>query len=407
MKLRSLINFGQAIPIATGINIHFGEDDYIEISVVVLEKRKQIVQLRSAESSVSSIKQLEEFLEKNVPEGSKLHINIEGRGVLLKAIPKNQTHNHQVLMSSVFPMVQEDDFLSQLYTSAECDFLHVVRKDLLVRLQQLNERYAWVSYSLGVFIAAPLVPLLGYEEVLVKNYAIQIASGKIVAISPNIEPDTPPIIFTHESIPSDVFLAYCSAWYLLLGGGGLTFSKWDSHEQSVERYQASIHLYRAGKWALSVLLGALLLNTILYFYLQKNVANLEAQESFVTSRYKKTSSLQKQTSKLKEMYSRIGWRSNLIPVFYADQIALLVPPEIQLTSLDIGVLDDAILKAERKQVYQSSLIQVKGLAKDPISLHKLIELLEKYSWVEEIDQHRYRHDARQNLGVFEFVIRIK
>lgn len=407
MKLRSLINFGQAISVVTGINIHFGEEDCIEISVVVLEQKEQIVKLRSAYSFMQSLKQLEEFLDKNIPEGSRLHVNIEGRGVLQKATPRNQLHNHQVLMTSFFPMVQEEDFVSQLYISKEQGFLNVVRKDILVALRQLNARHAWISFSLGAFIVAPLVSLLEREEVSIKNYTLQIASGKIVAVNSNSKIGSQPIVFAQESISPDVFLAYCSAWYLLLGGIGLTFSKWGPEKEAVERYQASIHLHRAGKWALFILLGALLLNTILYLYLQKNVANLEAQESFVTNRYKRTAALQKQTHKLHEIYSHIGWRSNLVPVFYADQVALLVPPEIQLTSLDIGVLDDAVLKAERKQVYRSSLIQVKGLTKDPVSLHKLIEMIEKYSWVEEVDQHRYRHDTRQNLGVFEFVIRIK
>lgn len=406
MKLRSLINFSQAVPVVTGINIHFGEEDNIEISVVVLEQKKQLVQQRLACSSMQSVEQLEEFLTKSIPEGSRLHINIEGRGVLQKTIP-GKVHNHQVLMTSIFPMIREDDFVSQMYISTEKNFLHVVRKDVLTTLQPLTQRYAWVSFSLGPLIVAPLVPLLQQREVLIENYKIQIDSGQIVSVSPNSKQDVQPITFAQESISSDLFLAYCSAWYLLLGATSLTFSEWGPETEALGRYHGSIHIHRAGKWALIVLLATLLLNIVLYSYLQTNVINLEAQASFVTNRHKKNTALQKQTKRLLDIYSRIGWRSNLVPVFYADQIALLVPPEIQLTSLDIGVLDDIVLKTERKQVYQSSLIKVKGLTRDPVSLHKLIELLKKYSWVEEIDQHRYRHDVRQNLGVFEFIIRIK
>jgi Tfp pilus assembly protein PilN len=407
MKLRSLINFEQAIQVVTGVNIHFGEGDSVEISVVALEQKKQIVKLRSASSFIQSLEQLNEYLDKNIPRGCRLHVNIEGKGVLQKNIPKNQLHNHVILMRNVFPMVREEDFVSQLYYGLENDFLLVARKDILASLLQVSSRYAWVSFSLGPFITSALVPLLEREEVLIKNYTIHIASEKIVAVNPNSNVDTHSIPFAQESISSDLFLAYCSAWYLLLGTSGLTFSKWGPEKDAAERYQLNTHLYSAGKSGLFVLLGALLLNIALYFYLQKNVDDLEAQESFVMSRYQKTAALQKQADKLRKMYSNIGWRSNLVPVFYADQIALLVPQEIQLTSLDIGILDDAVLRTERRHVYEKSLIQIKGLTKDPVSLQKLIELLEKYPWVEEIYQHRYRHDARQNLGVFEFVVRIK
>jgi hypothetical protein len=407
MKLRSLINFGQAIPVVTGVNIHFGDGESIQISVVILEQKNQIVQQKFMDSSVRSLSELEELLLKKIPNGSRIHVNVEGKGVLLKAVPKNGSTNHRTSMKSVFPLINEEEFVSQLYSSIEQDFLQIARIDILANLRQLYNRYAWISFSLGTFIAGTLIPVLQCEKISIRNYSLRIGEKKITDVNPNSELDNSPVVFAQESVSPDVFLAYCSAWYLLLGNSDLTISEWGPERKAVENYKANVHLHRAGKWSLIVILIALLLNTILYFNLQKDISNLEAQESFVSNRYKKATELQQQSRKLREVYTSIGWRSNLVPIFYADQIALLVPSEIQLTSLDIGVLDENLLKAERKQVYQTTLIQVEGLTKDPISLHEMMESLEKYHWVAEIYQHRYRHDIRQNLGVFEFVIRIK
>jgi hypothetical protein len=410
MELRSLINFGQSLSVLTGINIHLHEDGGIHASLVVLRQDKGIIRTLYTSADIYSLVELEQRLLNHVPENGRLHINIEGKGVLLKSLPENEkVEDHRLLLKTFFPMIQEDEFVTQVYSGSQRSFFQIARKDILSALKDVCSKHSWISFSLGAFIAAPLLPFLDGSNLVVKNYVIRSENSKVseVQMVNYQEPSLPSIPFGNEVISPDTLLAYASAWYILLGSAELKYSDWAPLVEAADAYNFGTHLYRAGKWVMVILLSVLLINAILYFALQDTVKGLELQESLVTSRYKKESAYQQQASSLEAAYEKIGWNSNALPIYYADQIAQLIPVEIQLTSLDIGMLDEALLKNERKQVYQASLIRVKGLTENPISLQQMMQSFEKLSWVKEIEDHRYHHDQRQNAGVFEFIIHIK
>lgn len=410
MNLRSIINFGETLSVVTGVNIHLHEGDSLHASFVVLKQEKGVVKQHYAASNIYTWDQLEQELKTHVPEGSRVHVNIEGRGVLQKGFSKNEkSSNQQSFVKQIFPMIDEKDFAYQFYSGAQVDFLQITRKDILHIVEKICTRYAWMSFSLGAFIGAALLPLLDAKDIVIPHYTIKSKDNRILDIALNEIPETDlsPIRFSNENISSNILLAYAAGLYLLIGLSDLNTSSWQLLQKNEGTYAFNKHLYQAGKWALIILLSVLLINAVIYFQLQGTVNELELQESLANHQNKKESTLKRKSRDLRAAYDKIGWRSNMLPVFYADQLAQFVPDEIQLTSLDIGVLDENLLKTARKYSYETSLIHVKGLTENPVAVQQLVHNVETLPWVFEITGQRYSHDTRQNKGLFEFIIHIR
>lgn len=408
MKIRSLINFGEVLPLAAGVNVHSEDDGSFSVSYAVLKQEKDMVYPVKISSGIRSAGELKRELEKYLPEGGRLHINFEGKGVLQKVLKKNEAQKkHEELVSMFFPLIKNEEFASQRYTGQTEAFLQIVRKEALYPWFETLDTFAVVSFSLGAFIVSPLLPLLNDRSIAFGGYEVAQENNVILKVSAMPETGLPVVEIGKDTIPKDALLAYGSAWFILLGSAHLEPGPLETTARAKAEYDFHRHLYQASKWSLTAMLAILLINTGLYFWLTSRVESLATVELLSSDRARQHTEKQTKAQDLLTVYNAIGWSSNQEPVYYADQLAQLVRDGVQLTSLEIGVPDAQALKTEKQYRYLPTVIMVKGMAEAPALLQALITGIETLPWVKKVGDQRYRHDIRLNRGVFDFYIYIK
>jgi hypothetical protein len=407
MQIRSLINFGNALPVMTGVNVRLQDDGGLAISVAVLKREKDVVKQAFTTADLTSVEQLRQVLHEQVPAGARVHLNVEGRGVLSKFATPAADMRLDVLQKQLFPMIQEEDFVAQRYRSGAEHFVLIVRKDVLTALMPAFERHALISFSLGAFVVAPVLPLLPPGEFIeLPHHTLQLRENRITAVHAHEAGTVTTFSLGEERVSSDIFLAYAGAWSLLLGHSDMDVAGWPALHENNDRYQRQAHLHTAGKWAMVALLVLLLVNMALNFWLQGANDEMELHAVQVTDRQQKNSREQHQQTSLTNFLEHAGWESNMLPLYYADQVGQLTGEGIELTSLEIGVIDDGILKSLRKHVYRPGVLRVKGLARDPLALQRMLQAFLQRPWVKAITEQRYQHDARSQKGVFEFYVQL-
>jgi hypothetical protein len=408
MSLRSFINFGAALPVAGGVNILVLNDGSLDISYSVLRKKKDWVSIVSSKSGITSIALLLEELTNHLPKTASIHINFEGKGILTKSTEIVEVVDSDLLVRKLFPMVKPEEFVSQIYQGDSSTVVSLCREDLLAPLETLKKYYTVVSLSLGVFITDQIIPLLQTSVVVSSTQRIEIKNEKINFFA-NLEPtdQLTEFLVGEDKLPSAIMLSYASAWYLFFQHSDSIISEPAWVEEERAQFQFKRNLFKACRIALMILLAGLAINSLVFFGLKSATDEMEMKARLVSSQNDASSERQKQLQALQTAYDQIGWKENVQPLYYADQIAASITTDITLTDLEIGVVDETILQKEKRLVYQPTRIKVAGLAITPVALNQWLAKIEALSWVKQITQQKYSHDARNNRGVFEFYLEIK
>jgi len=409
MKIRSLINFGDLLPIAVGLNVHFLEDGGLDMSLVVVKQEKNEIRSTQVVTGVTTTEDLGVRLKELVPAGARIHINLAGKGVLIKSLPTGVSHSSMAdLMKASFPMLRVDDFVAQRYEAGEQRILLVARKDALARIVQACDGYAPVSFSLGVYIVSPLLAFLDVPVVDLDLYRVRYAAGAITGVEAYINTGSSEAIkIGEEHIHAAAFLAYACACSILIGIADLEVSEEEGLQNKLNGYEQRANIYKAARLGLGVMLVLLMVNAIIFFSLQSATQQLEEKGALVSGASKQSIDKAKLNRSLAAVYDRIGWRSDNLPLYYADRIATAVNDSITLTVLEVGVESTASNRQDRQQFYAADRIAVKGEAEDPVALKRMVDKLEKQPWIQKIGDRRYRHDARMGKGIFDFTIYLK
>ena len=409
MTVRSFINFGDAINKAVGINIRFMDASRIEVSYCVLKKEKDVISVTHAAASIASLGHVVEEVKKHVTNGTRIHVNLEGRGVLMRSVAMSENkEDHTQLIKDLFPVVNGDEFFSQVYHGRETNYLCIGKQDLLKLMEPVHTVGSIVSVSLGVFIVGNVLPLMQPGELILPGYKIECREGKIVQVFQQNE-NTPVrnLQIGDETIPADQLLAYASAFNLFFENPDMDVL----YPEPVVRTQAEnlfwVSLYKSARVALFIVMAILFINAIAYFWLQGNVHELEAREVYYSKFGSESNQTIRQLTGVADTYAKIGWTSNEIPLFYADQLAGTVADGTRLSILEVGVFDEETFRKDRTYFYRPDLIRVQGMAEDAAVYQYWIRKLEKLSWIKELSGQHYAYDARQRTGNFEFFIHVK
>jgi len=406
MNIRSLINFGDLLPMAVGLNVNFLEDGGLDMSLVVVKQEKDIIRSTHVITGMSTVEDINARLREVVPAGARIHINLAGKGILVKSLSAGKGRGSIMeLLKTSFPMLRPDDFVAQRYEAGEQHVLLVARKDALARIFQACDGYSPVSFSLGVYVVSPLLALLDVPVVEFDLHRIQYSAEVITAVEARVSSGSLEAIKVgEEHIQATAFLAYASACSVLIGTPDLDSSEEPGLQEALLDYEQRATVYKAARLGLGVVLALLIVNAMVFFNLQSATQQLEEKGALVGGQRKQSTDKAKLNRSLAIVYDRIGWRSDNLPLYYADHIAATVNDSISLTVLEIGVESSASNRQDRQQFYAADRIAVKGEAEDPDALKRMVDELEKQPWIQKIGDRRYRHDTRLGKGIFDFTI---
>lgn len=407
MSIRAFINFAEAENTAVGINISQGPSQELVISYCVLKNVKGVLSLVK-KNKIGSFEQLMSELQHILEQGVRIHLNFEGKGVLTRNAEHQRDSSFEQALS-YFPGLKKEDFIVQTYRGSSQDFYALFRKEA-VESNVFFQRYGNSVYhlSLGVFILHAVLPFLQQDHIALPGLRIERANGAIHQIindgAGSAEGD---IRVGDENIDAESLLAYASAVNIFSQSSELKTMELEGVIHSRKLFEVKKSIFSMARTALFLLVGILVINAVAFFHFKDKVQSIEADVAERENRLSQTGIEQEKKSKLEKLYQVLGWRSNGLPIYYADQLAASVTPEIELSKLEIGYADLNSLKKNKKIVFYSDMIKVEGYAQEASSINAWIGAVEKLDWVDHIEEQKYQYDAKSKKGFFEFIVRSK
>lgn len=407
MSVRSIINFKDALDLSIGVNVRLLQDGRQEIAYCILRQEKEIVTLVEKRDDVKSIDELYSRIKTYIEKGVRVHVNCVGRSVLTKII-EGQEVDASRQWSTWFPGISADQFIFQRFTRTNFTALSLLRREDVQKSNLFLDDGA-SSFSMGVCIAESIASIVAGKSINVEGSRVDFDdNNRIQSITLVSEPWNDEYKIGGDPIPASCVLAYASAFNAFLPVEELELDGLpEVVEHGHERYHANARLHKVGKLVIVSLLCLLPLNVVLYFWLDGAVTEMESTLQFRQGSRKTMEQTANSTRKLSNVYDALGYSSNRIPLYYADQLAKTMPVEIQLNVLQTGILDEKTLRSERKLQFDAMQIVVRGTSKDPAVLNNWIAELNRVDWVDKIQEQKYQYEPRLGKGVFEILILVK
>lgn len=406
MNVRSLINFTELQHTVIGVNVQVQDYAY-DISFCVLKNSKGQLAIIESGIGLASIELLNDRIS-GYRSYARMHINFTGNSVLLKAVD-GQIFSHDDAVQHAFPFMRRDELVSQRFVTEKNAWLCVMRIDRLTVLNQLHDLgYNVYSYSLGPFILNLISSFLSSQVICVNQYEIAFSEdGQILAINNEPGKVKMAIQIGDFTVHSELIASYSSACSIFSPTTGLDISLNHLVKENREAFEFNQKLFKVGRLAALITLLMLIINVLLFFWLDGEIVRLESQVSFLKGQSRQTNAAQSKLGALTRSYQSLGWKSNMMPLFYADQLAAIVPSQMQLTVLEIGVFDDGKMKRDKFLSFKSDQILVRGKVPNPVVLDDWIQRIVDLEWVSDVSDQRYQYSTEDKSGIFELVIHIK
>ena len=383
--------------IVAGIHLHWVSAQQCSYTLCVLEKRKQIISVVTKKSDISNLENLVGYLAPEVP----IHLTIEGKGVLVRKVA-DHTENY---LQQIIPNARSEDFHTIQHPH---QFVSIVRRDAIDQaVAALSGHGLFVlSVSMSYFTLNTLIPFLTNEITSLNLHGQQltITAGQISGINSLVGDDEPEVRYAigDEQVHTRYLIAYASA---------LTHFVPNSSSLLQEAGQQEFRHRQVFTKALPVLLVfflvLLLVNTVVYVNAYQNNQELTQQASSSAVVLTRLTTLQQEVTDKERFLNTLGWERPDSKVSLADRLAATVPAQIVLSDLQISPLDEARLKKEKKQVFNSQIIRVSGQSEDILVLNEWLSELEAQDWVHRLEHQQYINNQEEKLGTFSFTLRLQ
>jgi hypothetical protein len=406
MSIRSIVNFGDALNLAVGVNAIIMPDGSCRFFYCILKKTGNMITVVEKSKDIPDAESLTESLQSLLDKGVRVHVNCVGRSVLTRInTGKNQEQSVEDMQKS-FPGIRKEDFVFQYFRKENFQMISLVRNTDIAKSRLLLENRI-NSFSMGICILEAIASAMQTRSLTLEGYRVEFDGGEIKTVEAT-DATSPFDQNENDPVPPEYLLAYASAFSLFLPPADLEtqgLPEWV--EEAPSRYEARERIFKTSRVLVVVLLAFLSVNAAVFFWLSGQVSEMEASLSFTQGKNKNDMLIQKRIQKLADSFESIGWEANKIPLFYADQIASTVPVEVQLNSLEEGILDQSMFRKEKKYQFDNKQIRIQGMSVNPAALSSWIASLKKMKWIEEINGQNYNFDQRLGKGIFEFSIRVR
>jgi len=305
--------------------------------------------------------------------GVRVHVNIEGKGIITRMLQSSDQIDED-FVKRILPGFDGKNFVGQLFSGASTRVLTLLRKDSVNFVDNFWTSSVKIhSVSLGNFISNEELGLI-------------------------------PTPYPLEDKMSE--LAYFSALNIFNPGKSIEFFGAEEFEKNKRRYEHAKNFFHQGRYALIVLFCSVAFNLICYLTLREKVAELQLTATSREISLKEDQKNRNSLLKAQVLYSKLGWPSNVLPLYYADQIALSRREPIQLTFLEIGTEDRTVSGNERKVGFDQTKIRISGKAKSVSALGIWLAELRTRAWIRDIINQKYNQGKLTEEGSFEFEILI-
>ena len=391
-------------PHFTGLHLQMGNKGEWSFHWITLEREKEEIQIKEMGEGMLDLKKTEDLPDPAIP----IHLIIDGRGILHKAI-MNEVSGQGALLQAVLPGAKSEDFILQQVAYQTGCIASLVRKDLIQQLLEQFERESfWIlGVSLGPFDVSSLQPFLKEKsKIHIGKSELQFDSeGQLSAYQQLAEENTSDIELEGQAIPAKKMLPYAAAFK-----GILEIPASLAHQLIIGQQQEYRHKQIFGKALLSIAATALLVllvNTAFYFHYKSENEKLGIGKYHTQTQLAELDSLKAQLQRQQLLIKNTSINQQTTVSFYADQIAATLPEGLQLNELKVFPVNGRRKDYGPGQLvrYNKNSIIVKGWCKSSLTYNKWIRELKAIDWIKDA-RHIDYEDLNSQLSAFELHLKL-
>jgi len=387
---------------AAGLSVHIKADGELQIDLCSVLAAGSSLEIEKKETRQTSLEQIRQHL----PEKTPIALNLSGKGVLLKQVPKIEELD-QSNFSSVLPNGNLDDFFVQNFISGEISFISLIRKSEAQRwIDQLCQLgYQPLILSLGPFVIENIISQLNiYDgDLIISGHHIN-RNKQLAWTAYHFDPQASApfaIKIGNEKIGEKLIIPYAAAFQLVLA------SKLDRVRAEVESLeinlnkQLSNNKFKVQGFAVLIIVFVLLLaNFITLTMLNSSNAELIKKVS-ASAQSDSSQRLFDEKIKQSEAHLRLlGWDGGINKSTLIDQLCSLLPPEIKLSSISVDPIDRSASRAQKELIFADRELQVTGSSDAIIPVNEWIARIKTRPWVKNVQIESYAFDSELNKGKF-------
>lgn len=390
-----------------GVSVIIQTDGSYSFSVVILQKKKNKVEITKRHYGITTVEELMKILPSSLP----VQLVIDGKGIIIRKVMAEKDSSNETLLNQVLPNSNSSEFYFEKYKS-DNDFVFIS----LIRIQQLNEICNIFNEAGRIIVNVSLGPLLinhilSYIEpnesiIEVASQQLQIKNNLIVEINRTSNISVSSIVRVgNENIEGNILLAFTSGFCYLLNLFDETTLPDNIQKQADEYWNKRIFVI--GGWAALVIIFTLLLASFLLFdNFRKQSNDLSYQVSLNTDLIKRLDTLKSELKLKKDFFKDYNLSESSRQSYYADQIALALPETITLTIMDINPLSKK-LKENQAPEFVRKTILISGITSNSNILNDWIKKLQQQTWVKQINIINYSQENAVVKGEFKIEMILK
>jgi Tfp pilus assembly protein PilN len=390
---------------AAGVECYLLPGGGMELSFVLLERHGENVRIAAQGVKLQGIQEL----RKRLPAGVPAHLVIEGKGVLHREVDLAD-HSRSSLLHQLFPQAKSGDFYLQHSPGInEQVFVSVARKEAADKIitQLAEEGITVVHCSIGSLGAVKLLPLLGsgrgvIEELQLGHCRLLLEGSKIKALEPQTG-QAQAYTLGAQQIGGELLLPFSAALAYFTGSPGcgselaVTNAK-EFRQQKIFRLSAATYVLG--------LLVLLLANYYLFDRFSKKYLELQSAVSLNENILVHCDTLQKQVDAKKSFLERQGLLQDSRTSWYANQLALSLPPGIRLTRMNVNPIELISKDGEETLQVNQHTIAISGACDQSAVLNDWMKKLKQLNWVTDADLLNYSQDKRAGEGTFTIQVKL-
>lgn len=367
---------------------------------LILSKKKQLVEIEKSGSISGDLSSIVTLIPTSIP----LVLSVSGKGILHKKV-QQQGNNREKLFDYVFPNARITDYVVQYQTCSDNSFyVSVVRKDQIERLvkQFTDLGYDTLSLSLGPFAVIPLLKVIQFPngQFNAGRHQLEINNADVLAYGYNQQEEVLNLDIAGQQISSTLLVAYGMAFQFLVKGIEKVEAVFDVFQQLQTDYREKKVFKVLSIGGLVFFFGLLVINTVAYSLLAEKNNRLSAEYGSMQHLTVSTKKDAEEFSRKETFLSQAGWLNPAAISYYSDRIASSVPDEIQLTVLSVYPFDEQASRKNKKEVFETNMILVRGVSKRPTDMNRWVKELNNYSWIDQIKVQDYSFDHKTGTGNF-------
>ncbi|MGG5902626.1 hypothetical protein [Sphingobacterium daejeonense] len=403
-KIKGLYELKESI----GISIFLGPDGQCSFHLSYLKKTNDEIEILLNES-FQSWDTLLEFLQdyKAIP----MAIQLQGRGVLIKEIPKTEEITDKFLVD-VFPNFTNEGYIFTTFKGFSNDWMSLIRKELYVDiLEKFNSRgYPVLQVFLGPFVSENILELMnGYSgKYKFAGHEISVDTTSGLWESYKFDPQEGRrflLKIQGTEMKENYIIPYALAFSLLLQPYLEDYAVEDRDlVGELYEYRQKLKLKVNFIAFLSILLGLLLINALLFSHYNSKVEWMDSKSKEITLSQGELDRLNGRSMQNDSLLREMGWNSGIPKSWLINQLlsSLKGRDGLQIQRVDVNPALERRFSSKQNEKINPYLIKVSGSSLSLNQLENWTRALRNLPWVEQVEINRFvsRNDPRSNLMDF-------